>query len=218
MEFTTDIELLAECLKTNKCHILRFLKKNFKENIHYKKDGKHARIEVKRGGSNRERILVTDKCYELVKNSYDTRNKYLSEIDDNIKCVNLMMCLENSTIGFIENSLCGIVKMKRQQIINKYRVDLYFPDTKLIVECDENNHDDRNADYERIREEVLTSLGNKIIHFNPNDTKFDLSNVLREILSIIFCVKTGANIENGTEENEVEENVDKNEEKYNKHI
>ena len=66
--------------------------------------------------------------------------------------------------------------MKRQQIINKYRVDLYFPDT--------NN--DRNPEDERIREEKLISLGDKIIRFNPNDTKFDLSNVLREIFTIIF--------------------------------
>ena len=193
MEFTTDIEILAECLKTKKHNILRFLKKNFKENIHYKKDGLHARIELKRGGSNRERILVTEKCCELVKNTYDIRNKYVSEFDDNIKCVNVMMCLENSTIGFIENSLRGIVKMKRQQIINKYRVDLYFPDTKLIIECDEDNHNDRNPEDERIREEKLISLGNKIIRFNPNDTKFDLSNVLREIFTIIFGGKEGCN-------------------------
>ena len=89
MEFTTDIEMLAECLKTKKHNILRFLKKNFKENIHYKKDGLHARIELKRGGSNRERILVTEKCCELVKNTYDIRNKYVSEFDDNIIEVSL---------------------------------------------------------------------------------------------------------------------------------
>ena len=65
MEFTTDIEMLAECLKTKKYNILRFLKKNFKENIHYKKDGLHARIEVKRGGV----IENVSSCLRSVVNS-----------------------------------------------------------------------------------------------------------------------------------------------------
>jgi very-short-patch-repair endonuclease len=47
------------------------------------------------------------------------------------------MCIENSTIGFIENSFQGLVDMKRQQKFDKYRVDLYFPAYKLIFECDE---------------------------------------------------------------------------------
>ena len=55
-----------------------------------------------------------------------------------------------------------------------------------MVECDENNHIDRNQIEEKIREEFILSLGNTIIRFNPNDSKFDLSLVLQEINKIIF--------------------------------
>ena len=215
MEFTIEIEVLAECLNALKQGILRYLKKNFKENVHYKYDGYYKQDKGKQIGNNRQRILVTQNCYELVKNSYNLRNKYLTEINDNFKCVNVVMCLENSTIGFIENSLRGIVNMRRQQIINNYRVDLYFPDTKLIVECDEDNHNDRNAVDERTRDNILTSLGNKVIHFNPNDSKFDLSNVLREIFSVIFQGKEGVHTENdniSTEEEEFESDKNGDEE------
>jgi len=65
------------------------------------------------------------------------------------------MSLENQTIGFIENSFRDVLKIKRQKSFGAYRVDLYFCDYKLIIECDEKNHSDRNEDYEKKREEYL---------------------------------------------------------------
>ena len=96
------------------------------------------------------------------------------------------MCIENQTIGFIENSFKGIIECKRQYFIDKYRVDLYFPSYKLVIECDENNHNDRDSVKEKIREDYILSLGNKIVRYNPNINDFDLSNVLREIHKIIY--------------------------------
>ena len=99
------------------------------------------------------------------------------------------MCIENQTIGFIENSYSNILNTKRQHVIGKYRVDLYFIDNKLVIECDENNHIDRDTIQEKIREEYILSMGNKIIRYNPNTSSFDLSNVLREINAILFSKK-----------------------------
>ena len=96
------------------------------------------------------------------------------------------MCIENQTIGFIENSFKNIVECKRQYSIGKYRIDLYFIDYKLAIECDENNHIDRDQQEELIREKYIISLGNNIIRYNPNTIDFDLSNVLRTINKIIF--------------------------------
>ena len=96
------------------------------------------------------------------------------------------MCIENQTIGFIENSYKEILNIKRQYLIGQYRADLYFIDYKLVVECDEFNHKDRDILKEKIREDYIISLGNKIIRYNPNEKNFDLSNILREINKIIF--------------------------------
>jgi very-short-patch-repair endonuclease len=82
--------------------------------------------------------------------------------------------------------MCEGVNVKRQFKIGKYKVDLYFIDYKLVVECDEFNHDDRDQNEETIREEYILLHGNKIIRYNPNEKNFDLSNVLREINSNIF--------------------------------
>jgi very-short-patch-repair endonuclease len=96
------------------------------------------------------------------------------------------MSLENQTIGFIENSFSGVIKTKRQKSFNKYRVDLYFEDYKLVIECDENDHVDRDLFNEKKREEYILSTGTSIIRYNPNDKNFDLSIVLREIHKFIL--------------------------------
>lgn len=186
MAFVVDMEDLVELLCAKKYHILRYVKTNFIENFHYMKDTTFKNERQGRGGQNRDSYLLSEECFELVKNSYNLRNRYISSISSNVKCVNIAMCIENSTIGFIVNTLHGIVEMKRQQILGKYRVDLHFPEHKLIVECDENNHNDRNPENEKIREEFLTSLGNTMIRFNPSDNDFDLSNVLKRINRFIF--------------------------------
>ena len=133
--------------------------------------------------------MLTEQAFELLKNSFNLRNKYIVDVSDTIKCLNIGMCIENQTIGFITNAYSNILNVKRQYIMGKYRVDLYFIDYNLVIECDENDHVDRDYTDERIREEFIISLGNKIIRYNPNTSSFDLSNVLREINAILFSAK-----------------------------
>ena len=96
------------------------------------------------------------------------------------------MPIETQTIGFIENTYKDSVEMIRQYYIGLYRVDLYFSKYKIVVECDEFGHNDRDPNYELKREQYLISLGNTIIRYNPNESDFNLSNVLRKINNIII--------------------------------
>lgn len=64
-----------------------------------------------------------------------------------------------------------------------------------MIECDELNHDDRNKTEEKIRENFILSHGNKMIRFNPNHEKFDLSNVLVEIHKILYPEKKNNSLE-----------------------
>ena len=40
------------------------------------------------------------------------------------------------------------------QVLN-YRIDLYFHDYKLTIEVDKRNHNDRNQEYEKQREQLI---------------------------------------------------------------
>lgn len=184
-EFTKSLEGLLH-LSKYKVRIVEHLKKNYKENIHYIVE-KNKNNNNRKGGKNKINYMLTETAFELINNSFNLRNRYLVNINDNVKQINpIGMCIENQTIGFIENAYNNIFNLKRQHCFGKYRVDLYFIDYKLVIECDENNHIDRNPIEEQIREKYIISLDNKIIRFNPNDKSFDLSNVLKEINAIIF--------------------------------
>lgn len=190
-KFTKDIDDL-QYLTRQKVKLTDYLKKNYKENIHYiiKTDTCKNKINndgtKKHGGQNKIIYMLTEEAFELMKNSYNLRNRYIVNINDNVKQINIGMCIENQTIGFIENSYINILNIKRQYFIDNYRVDLYFIDHKLVIECDENNHIDRDSIKEKIRQEYIVSLGNNIIRYNPNDKLFDISNVLNKINKILF--------------------------------
>ena len=68
----------------------------------------------------------------------------------NIKMDTKYECKEGGTIKQVLQVFSGEI-MKTQQSCGPYRIDLYFPEYRLAVECDENNHDDRDPDYERKR-------------------------------------------------------------------
>ena len=190
-EFNRNLDELLHLSK--KHNIVHHLKKNYKENVHYiigNSNLHNPDKTEKRGGHNKIIYMLTEDAFELLNNSFNLRNRYIVNLSDNVKCINnIGMCIENQTIGFIENAYSGILNVKRQYTFGKYRVDLYFIDYKLVIECDENNHDDRDPIQEKNRENYITSLGNKIIRFNPNDSGFDLSTVLREINIILFSNK-----------------------------
>lgn len=188
--FVKNLEDLLH-LSNKKVTLVKHLQKNYRENVHYIIQKDNFKNMKKNGGQNKILFMLTEEAFGLLKNSYNLRNRYIVEMNDNIKCVNIGMCIENQTIGFIENSYRNILNLKRQYKLGKYRVDLYFIDYKLVIECDENNHIDRDPTQEKIREQYIKSLGNKIIRYNPNDMAFDLSNVLREINSLLFSKDKG---------------------------
>jgi very-short-patch-repair endonuclease len=187
VEFSRDLDELLY-LSSKKVNIVNHLQKNYRENVHYIVEPLSSVVDKpkKNGGQNKMIFKLTEEAFELMKNSYNLRNRYIVNMSDNVKCVNIGMCIENQTIGFIENAYKKSMNLKRQHIFGKYRVDLYFIDYDLIIECDENNHTDRDPIKEKAREEYLISLGNKIIRYNPNEKAFDLSNVLSEINAVLF--------------------------------
>jgi very-short-patch-repair endonuclease len=183
--FIYDLDELVGVIGTQKISLVVHLKKNYHKNHHYIVTKPQIKKTHRGGGHNKNIYLLTEKCYELLKASYNFRNNYITSVSDNINVVNnLSMCIENQTIGFIQNTFKDIYDSKRQYLIGPYRIDLYFTDLMIAVECDENDHIDRDMNYETIRENYIKSNNIKIIRYNPNEENFDLSNVLRQILLI----------------------------------
>ena len=58
--------------------------------------------------------------------------------------------------------------MVRQYPILTYRVDLYFPDYNICVECDENGHKDRDPNQELQRHlDITKKINCRWYRYNP---------------------------------------------------
>ena len=66
------------------------------------------------GGHNKITFMLTEFAYELLQNSFNLRNRYIVNMSENFKCINIGMCIENQTIGFIANSFETIVKTEKK--------------------------------------------------------------------------------------------------------
>ena len=164
-QFTRNIDELIPKLTKQKCHLRTYIRKNLKENVHFI-ETPHNKLNdntKKHGGNNRIDILLTEEACKVLEDSYNFRNRNISEIGDNIKVVTILPCIESQTIGFIEKTYLNCMESIRQYIIGDYRVDLYFPHYKIIIECDEFGHVDRDEKNEEEREKYLLSLGNTIV-------------------------------------------------------
>lgn len=80
----------------------------------------------------------------------------------------LQTILEGTFVG------CSI---ETEVSIGQYRVDFLLGES-IIVECDENNHKDRDREYEKHREDFLKGLGYKVLRYNPDSGSEECLGVL----------------------------------------
>ena len=93
---------------------------------------------------------------------------------------------EASTTYTIQKDFEGI-SMKRQFNIGSYRIDLYFPEHKLAIECDDHDRKDRDINYEIRRQKFIEDqLNCKFIRYNPDAKDFTIESVLNKIFQYIY--------------------------------
>ena len=100
---------------------------------------------------------------------------------------------EQQTLSALTNSF-KTEKFEYQFKVGRYYLDLYFPEYKIVVECDENGHADRKPYKERERmdfvNEKLGLTDDNWIRFNPDEKDFDVSKVIGKIYTRINLLKS----------------------------
>jgi hypothetical protein len=100
---------------------------------------------------------------------------------------------EQQTLSIITNTF-KTEKFEDQFKVGRYYLDLYFPEYKIVVECDENGHADRKPDDERKRmdyvNEKLGLTDDNWVRFNPDAKDFDVSKVSGKIYTRINLLKS----------------------------
>jgi hypothetical protein len=77
-----------------------------------------------------------------------------------------------------------IVIVPQDELTHYYRIDLYFSDYKLAIECDEN-HTNITADIKR-ENDIKDKLNCTFIRYKPYDKKFNIFLLINEIYKFIL--------------------------------
>jgi very-short-patch-repair endonuclease len=83
----------------------------------------------------------------------------------------------------LRGNRCGGLHFRRQQVIDGFIADFYCHSIGLIVEVDGSIHQ-LQADYDRLRDRVLSTRGLRVIRFSNDRIFRDLPTVLAEIQSL----------------------------------
>ena len=95
----------------------------------------------------------------------------------------VIACKERQTLYAIMEAFRGL-SMKYQYAVYPYRIDLYFLDYKIAVECDENGHKDYDQKSEKERQQFLEdSLGCQFVRYNPDGQGFSIFKVINKIFT-----------------------------------
>lgn len=116
---------------------------------------------------------------------------FSSRSDEAIKLVGLMgiysvrkwfPSIENDIMINIMDAFKG-ENAKRQYMCEKYRIDLYFIDYRIAVECDELHHMGKtNKTNDEIRENALKQkLNCEFVRFNPFEPQFNVFELIGKI-------------------------------------
>jgi very-short-patch-repair endonuclease len=77
-------------------------------------------------------------------------------------------------------------KFRRQHPIEKFIIDFYCAQAKLLIEVDGESHlEPDQAEYDQARTEYLEELGYKLIRFTNNDVRYNIDAVTAKILQIV---------------------------------
>jgi len=182
MEFNKNLDDLSVYFNTRKDTLKVYLLKHFKQDLDF------TIFNIKsnniKGGRPKETILLNHNTFELIKNSYNLKNRYMT----NIKSENPFLTnIESNTLGFMQTILKDIIECKRQFKVGKYYIDLYIPSKKLAIECDEYNHNDSsyNNTKEIEREKYIKEkLKCNFIRFDPCSKDFIFEDFVNKILKL----------------------------------
>jgi len=86
---------------------------------------------------------------------------------------------------FLRNRQTGY-KFRRQHPIERFIVDFYCAEAKLLIEVDGASHfDPEQEEYDQARTEYLQELGHKVIRFTNDGVKHSIDTVAGEILRMV---------------------------------
>ena len=66
------------------------MKKNYRENVHYI-ENRTVNLPKQNGGQNKITVMLTEEAFEIFKNSFNMRNRYIVDVSKEVTSDSLQM-------------------------------------------------------------------------------------------------------------------------------
>lgn len=136
-----------------------------------------------RGGLQKTTFLTYNGVRRLLARSRKPAAAYLAKMFGMVVHGNHYVCVEAAAVDFVSSALKGL-KMHHQFRVGRYHLDLYFPEHRLAVECDEEGaHGPGRASRDRERQRFIEEeLGCTFVRFRPQQKDFSMAILLNRVM------------------------------------
>jgi very-short-patch-repair endonuclease len=97
-------------------------------------------------------------------------------------------------IALRKQQVAGL-KFRRQHAIDRYIVDFYCHEMRLVIEVDGPTHD-TTVEEDAIRQQVIQNQGITVLRFNNDEVFDDLPSVLERIMNLAGVAAASASVSN----------------------
>lgn len=158
------------------------------KNANLLREGIHYEVEYHKSNARPKYLWSFDGAVFIAKKTKKDKAKRFLEKSGVIKREESR--IESQVRNIIISSLDGFIsQFKVEYAVGPYRVDLYLPELKLAIECDENNHSSYCKYSEEEREEYIKEkLGCDFLRFDPCDYNFNVGKIINHIFKKINLV------------------------------
>lgn len=166
----------------------------------------NVRTSVCNFGPGLKNIISTDSSTGKKKSVYLTYEGFLKLLINSRKPDTIIVAekigINIETIGFahIEAETIKCIEdcffnetIIREYVIKPYRVDLYFPEYCLIIECDEDAHRKNQANDQKRQEDIINVYPQvKFLRYRPQENNFNIFEICGRIHNhIARCLREG---------------------------
>ena len=132
------------------------------------------------GGTQKVTYITYDTLIKiLVKSRKNAAIEFAKRINLDV-LTKYCIAIETDIIECILTTFDGNV-METQYNVDNYRIDLYFVEYNLAIECDERHHANNKINDDVRQFYIQTKLGCRFIRFRPHDKDFNLFQLLNDI-------------------------------------
>ena len=141
------------------------------------------------GGMQEMTFLTLDACKAIICKSRSTRSIELASAFG-IPMLQKNIPIETETLSFIMRVFKG-KNMVCQYYVEPYRIDLYFPDSKLAIECDEK---DSHSSIKQIQSDAARQkyiekvLDCRFVRYMPHNFDFSMADLINNIICALGCI------------------------------